>query len=208
MVSKARDSSAFVFDLLGNSSLRFEQYDGSTALPFQSNGRFHYGGQVVTTPPELFKKLVENIVPVLREKGTRPCVIVPPLPRMVFSRCCNDKNHCSNANKEDYQECLLTGFIKQRNDLIRHWVHFGLKDFKVLDSCCVTSCSPTANIPERLECLRKVTRDDGIHFNTEGYKNLASRAIGCVRSIMAVPKKVCKKQTFFGEASKAPMGQL
>jgi hypothetical protein len=46
-------SSAFVFDLLGNSSLRFEQFDGTTALPFKMNGRFHFGGKVVTTPPEI-----------------------------------------------------------------------------------------------------------------------------------------------------------
>jgi hypothetical protein len=48
-------SYAVVFDLLGNSSLRFEQFDGTTALPFKMNGRFHYGGKVVTTPPDIFK---------------------------------------------------------------------------------------------------------------------------------------------------------
>jgi hypothetical protein len=200
---KAKDSTAFVFDLLGNSSLRFEQFDGTTALPFKSNGWFHYGGKVVIAPPDIFKKLV---VPVLKEKGTRPCVIVPPLPRRVFSRCCNDENHCSNANEEDYQACLMSGFIKQLNGFIKHLVHSGLKDFKVLDFCCVTSCSPTANIPERLECLRRVTREDGVHFSAEGYRNLAGRAVDCLNSIMAAPRKVCKKQTYFWRGFKSPNG--
>jgi hypothetical protein len=31
----------FVFDILGNSAIRFEQFDGTTALPFKSNGRYH-----------------------------------------------------------------------------------------------------------------------------------------------------------------------
>jgi hypothetical protein len=126
---RAKDSTAFVFDLLWNSSLRFEQCEGTTALPFKSNGRFHFGGRVVTTPPDVFKKLVDNIVPIIKKKGNRPCVIIPPLPRSLFSRCCNDEGHCSNANDEDYQVRLLSGFIKLRNDLIKHLVHSGLEDF-------------------------------------------------------------------------------
>jgi hypothetical protein len=71
-------SSSYVFDLYGNSSLRFEQYDGTTALPFQSNGRFHFGGKVVTTPPDIFRKIVENTIPIIRTKGDNPGVIIPP----------------------------------------------------------------------------------------------------------------------------------
>jgi hypothetical protein len=32
-------TSQFVIDLFGNSSIRFEQFDGTTALPFRSNGK-------------------------------------------------------------------------------------------------------------------------------------------------------------------------
>jgi hypothetical protein len=52
----AQQANAFVFDLLGNSSVRFEQFDGSTSLPFKSQGRFHLGGKVVVSPPDIFKK--------------------------------------------------------------------------------------------------------------------------------------------------------
>jgi hypothetical protein len=54
---KAKDSIAFVFDLLGNSSVRFEQFGGTTALPFKSNSKFHIAGKVVVTPPETFRKI-------------------------------------------------------------------------------------------------------------------------------------------------------
>jgi hypothetical protein len=37
----ASQASAFVFDILGNSVVRFEQFDGTTSLPFKSNGIFH-----------------------------------------------------------------------------------------------------------------------------------------------------------------------
>ncbi len=54
--TKSADSAGFVLDLLGNSSARFDQFDGTTALPFRSKGKFHLGGKVTITPPEVLKK--------------------------------------------------------------------------------------------------------------------------------------------------------
>jgi hypothetical protein len=51
---KAADSVAFVFDLFGNSSVRFEQFDGTSALPFKSNGKFHLACKTVVTSSEIF----------------------------------------------------------------------------------------------------------------------------------------------------------
>ncbi len=90
METKSPDAGAFVFDLLSNSTLRFEQFDGTTSLPFKSNGKFHYGGKILVVPNDLFKKLVVAILPILKAKGDKPCVILPPLHRSLFTRCCND----------------------------------------------------------------------------------------------------------------------
>jgi hypothetical protein len=200
-------SSSYVFDLYGNSSLRFEQYDGTTALPFQSNGRFHFGGKVVTTPPEIFKKIVDTTIPIIRTKGDNPGVIIPPLPRGLFSRCCSDSAHCTNAKDDTYVTTLLSGFIGLRNDLIKHLVHAGLTNFKVMDSCCVTNCSPTANLPERLEGLQKVTSKDGIHFSTEGYKNLSTRVLQCIEGMQSQKKtEKCNKKTYFWRGFRSPVG--
>jgi hypothetical protein len=136
---KAADSVAFVFNLFGNSSVRFEQFDGTSALPFKSNGKFHLAGKVVVTPPEIFKKIVENITPILKATGNKPCIILPPLPRYLLSRCCGDTNHCTNANDKDFSESLLAGFVHLKNDLIKHLVSLGVTNFKVMDSCCVTT---------------------------------------------------------------------
>jgi hypothetical protein len=179
----ALQATAIVFDILGNSSVRFEQFDGTTSLPFKSKGTFHLGGDVVTTSPEIFKKLVDSVTPIFKAKGDKPCVIVPPLPRYLFARCCNDAAHCTNSGKDDFSKNLLEGFMRLRNDLIKNLIQNGLTNFKVLDSCCVTDCLPTAVIPERLKGLQKVTARDGIHFSEEGYRNLAKRADKCLKTL-------------------------
>jgi hypothetical protein len=203
----AANSAGIVFDILGNSSVRYEQFDGNTALPFRSNGRFHLGGKVVTTPRDIFKKTVENVIPLFRAKGSTPCVIVPPLPRYLFARCCNDGSHCSNAKEDAYAENLLKGFLQLRADLIRQLVQSGLTNFKVLDSCCVCNCEKTANVPERIAALKVTTTPDGIHFTDIGNNFLATRAIACLKSLIEIPpKKSAKRGTFFWRGFRSPVG--
>jgi hypothetical protein len=135
METKSPDAGAFVFDLLSNSTLRFEQFDGTTSLPFKSNGKFHYGDKILVASNDLFKKLVVSILPILKAKGDKPCVILPPLPRSLFSQCCNDKNHCTNFTDKGISEELLAGYIRLRNELIKQLASHGLSSFKVMDSC-------------------------------------------------------------------------
>jgi hypothetical protein len=208
-VRYSHNPAGFVFDILGNSSVRYEQFDGTTSLPFRSDGKYHLGGRVVITPPDVLKKIVNNVVPIFRAKGKKPCVIIPPLPRYLFLRCCSEENHCTNAKEAGYVEQLMSGFLKLRNDLIKQLVQSGLTDFKVLDSCCITECKQTADIPERIKSLRETTWQDGAHFNSEGYKHLAERATCCLKGIMTSPKiKKTGQEHTFGEASEVRMALL
>ncbi len=188
----ATDSVGIVFDILGNSSVRYEQFDGTTALPFKSNGQFHLGGKVVTTPKYIFKKNVDNVIPIFKAKGSKPCVIIPPLPRYLFSRCCKDDRHCTNAKEGTYAEQLLAGFLQLHTDLIRQLVQSGLTIFKVLDSCCTSNCEKTANILERISVLKETTKKDGIHFTETGNSYMVTRVINCLKGLIMVPKKNIK----------------
>jgi hypothetical protein len=199
-------ASAFVFDLLGNSSVRFEQYDGSLSLPFKSQGRFHLGGKIVASPPDVFKKTVAAIIPILIEKKETPCIVVPPIPRYLFSRCCDDLGHCTNANDADFCEILLTGFLQQRNELIKNLVAAGVTNFKVLDACCTTTCATTANTKTRLTDLKSVFASDGVHFVAEGYRNLAARSLACIRALLAAPPRAAKTTISFWRGFKSPVG--
>jgi hypothetical protein len=53
---KAKGGAAFAFDILSNSAVRYEQFDGTTALPFKSSGRYHLGGGGLSPPQLLLSK--------------------------------------------------------------------------------------------------------------------------------------------------------
>jgi hypothetical protein len=90
----------------------------------------------VTAPADIFRRVVENVIPVIKEKGSKPCLIIPPLPRYLFARCCSNTEHCINMHEKDYQETLMSGFIQLRTNLIKQLVSHGLTNFKVMDACC------------------------------------------------------------------------
>jgi hypothetical protein len=52
---------AFIFYLLGKTGLMYEQFDGTTSVPFRSGGRYHLGGKAIVCPAELFKRTVDSI---------------------------------------------------------------------------------------------------------------------------------------------------
>jgi hypothetical protein len=169
----------------------------------------HLGGKVLTTPPDIFKNLVENVIPIIKEKGNKPCVVLPPLPRYLFAGCCNDPGHCSNRRENNFQSDIMSGFIKMRNGLIKQLVVAGLNNFKVMDSCCATACKGTAGLPERIAALRTVTSKDGVHFVQEGYKNIAERCKSCLRQLVSGPQKMTpnrKSTSFFWRGFRSSRG--
>jgi hypothetical protein len=190
--------SAVVLDLYGNSSVRFTQFDGTTALPYKSGGRFHLNGDVVACPVATFKNIVKSTLPIFNAAGATPCIVVPPLPRYVFAGCCNDTGHCANLKNPEYKEKMLTDFIQLRHILIKELVANGVKNFKVLDTCSATALHSTANTTTRIEALAAVTAHDGVHLSREGYFNLA-RNIGAGMDTFASerPQKKRQKQYFW-----------
>jgi hypothetical protein len=73
----------------------------------------------------------------------------------------------------------------------------GLKNFKVLDTFCITTCISTANNSTWLSELHQVTARDGIHFVKAGYAKLAERCTPCLKTLMAPVAKPTKTSPHF-----------
>jgi lysophospholipase L1-like esterase len=105
--------------------------------------------------------------------------------------------HCTNFGQPEFAQTLISGFIQLRNMLIRSLVQKGLKNFKVLDTCCTTACKTTANTTIRLGEMRKVTAKDGVHFVAVGYGNLATRMMACLSAMLVAPQREPKTTVHF-----------
>jgi hypothetical protein len=101
---------------------------------------------------------------------------------------------------------MLTGFLKQRGELIKTLVTAGVTNFKVLDACCTTTCATTANTKTRLTDLKSVYAGDGVHFVAEGYQNLAARSLVCIRALLSAPPCSTKTVTSFWRGFRSPIG--
>ncbi len=201
---------AFVFDLLGNSAIRYEQYDSTASLPYKSQGRFHLQGNVVISPPVVFQKTIDSIVPILTARQQVPCLIIPPIPRYLFARCCDDPAHCTNWNVDSFPAELLSGFISLRHQQIKSLTRLQIKNFRVMDSCCTTPCTSTSNTVNRISELKKVTFKDGIHFIEQGYKNLAENCVASLRALLSTTSERTRgrahKDVFFWRGFRSPVG--
>jgi hypothetical protein len=186
--------------------VRFEQFDGTNSLPFKSQGRFHLGGNVITCPPALFKKTIELVLPIFVATNGKPCVIIPPMSRWLFAKCCNDPGHCTNSQSKDYAAKLLSDFLQLRGILIQQLVKLGMKNFRVVDTCCTTVCTTTASTSARLEGLRTVTASDGIHFTPSGCTNMVNRCIRSLHSLLSTSEKKEKSITHFWKGFRSTKG--
>jgi hypothetical protein len=172
------ESSTLVFDLFGNSSFRFEQFDGSFSMPFKHAGRFHLAGKIVACPLSAYKRILENTAAILTLYQQAKVVIVPPLPRYLFVGCCKQSGHSTNVSDPNHSSTLLSETIGLRNHLKKFTASLGIKRCLVLDSCCIANCPSTANTPTCLEALKKVCAPDGVHFTADGYQNMAGAILG------------------------------
>jgi hypothetical protein len=67
-----------VMDLLGNATYRFEQFDGSTAMPFKEGYKYHFAGKITVCPLANFKYILNLLSPIFLSAQSSLKIIFPP----------------------------------------------------------------------------------------------------------------------------------
>jgi hypothetical protein len=168
---------AVVLDLHSNSSFRFLQFDGTLALPVKDAKKFHFPGEIRLVADDIFKKITDSLKPVLLSAQKNVKIIIPPLPRYLFTKCCANPGHGVNFGQDWYQEKILDGCTHLRNTLKKCVVDMGTEKFWVLDGMGavlgVNSGTDRGGNREILADLEPFMANDGVHLSEAGYKNLA-----------------------------------
>jgi hypothetical protein len=158
-------------------------------------------------PTEHLQKILESTSRLLLLGRQCSQIIIPPLPRNLFSGCCNLTNHCPNVGKPEHPGKLLTEVIGLRNCTKKHVASIGMQNCRVLDTCCVTDCLGTADINTRVEALKHVTAKDSIHFHAIGYDNLVKSIMGTLfRPTNTTSSKQNATKVHYWRGFRSPVG--
>jgi len=159
-----------VGDMISNVSFCFEQLNGTLALPVKSGGKFHMYGKVCIGSKESLVNVLEKIVPVLRSvNGLK--IVLPPLPRYLYSPCCQIPGHCEGLQEPGYVPELLCKTRGIRK-IIRDHLHTRVGDIWVPDT--VTTLTTDGGVTDPVpDNIRHLFGTDGVHLSRDGATHYA-----------------------------------
>ncbi len=172
-----------VVDLLSNVVFMGTDNDGlPTEARRAEDSSYHVFGSLTIAPPSLTKKVLagcSKIAHALKETGT---VLVSPIPRYVFRKCCDNSEHIENFEDPELDEEMvlgLEGVLKiLQNWAIEHDLCFEIIDPTLLaDPCDLGLRERTTSAGHRLW-----RQDDPVHLTADGYKDIAQAIQDCVVS--------------------------
>ena len=154
-------------DLISNVSFSFEQLTGNCALPVKSMGKYHMFGKVTVSTTESLQHILGKLVPLYQAV---PClkIVLPPLPRYLYSPCCISDDHCVGIGELGYADDLLDKTIGIRKTL-RDFLYSRVSNVWVPDA--LGGLVPGS--PMLAEPWRELFSGDGVHLNDLGSSRLA-----------------------------------
>jgi len=179
------NDTAIVLDVFGNSTFRYENYDGSVLMPVKMGGGYHLIGEVTVCNDNVFSKQIDTVLPLLEAVPGTVKIVVPPQPRYLFGSCCRDPNHCTNVPQVDHPTKLLGASMHLRDVLKKKLVGKLNSNFWISDSCLATNVNTGATVTERCAGLKSVFAQDHVHFSMDGYTNIAKNISNAVRDLSA-----------------------
>jgi hypothetical protein len=191
-------NAAVVIDMLGNSSSRWEQEDGTLATAVKLGSGYHMPGEVTVCNDETFKKLIGIVAPILSFSAGLSKIVIPPLLRYVFDTCCTQDTHCTNVRKETHAAEILQKADHLRNVLKSELNRLGVPNFRVTEGWTSLLGAKYSSRQENVNALRHLTAADGVHFTRDGYENLA----------MAIHNSIMSKDKLAAVVSRAGNGRM
>ena len=202
---KTEPGTAIVFDMFGNFTYRFEQADGSMALPILLGGKYHLLGNVGVCSDESFGALVSSLTALFACIPSAPVVILPPLPRYIGGGCCTNMTHAGNTADSGYSEQITEKVAHLRKKLRKHLGKTSLDGNWVPDT--LSGLVPSTEGKET--CIKDTAAElgnlfggDNVHFTPDAYKKLAYSILNGIekavhRSAQAECRVVAEKRTHY-----------
>jgi hypothetical protein len=176
-----------VMELFGNSTFRYQQFDGMMALPYKSQKGYHLPGKIGVSDNDSFLRTATTARDLLTLDGPDVRILIPPLPRYLFKGCCGQSDHSTNLGDEGYALQLLHDTLHFRPLLKTTLLELGLENFFVLDGVgALLGIPPGGNrgpATELLADLEKIMAADNVHYTELGYKNMCDIILAAIEQV-------------------------
>jgi hypothetical protein len=215
------ENTTVILELFGNSTYRYRQFDGTMALPFKASNGYHLEGDVGVCDDDSFLKHVATTKEVFEISAPGVKIVIPPLPRHLYTPCCNNRKHCTNFKSEGYELNMLQATTHFRPLLKDAVAKLGVQKYFVLDGVGGILGVPAGEnrgaAAEIIRELKNYCGSDGVHFTETGYANLTRTVISAIDGVRSgtLTKSMTEKQgisgkrgggTFFWRGFISPMG--
>ena len=205
---------AIIFDLFGNFSYRFEQADGSMALPILLGGRYHLLGNVGVCTDASFRALVANTVPLFAVSPGTPKVILPTIPRYIGGGCCGSSGHGDNAGSDTHTREMTDKVAHLRKILRTELSKTTLESYWIPD--VLTGLLPGSEggetpLRDSAAELGSLFSCDNVHLTPNGYARLRDTIVaGIAEAVKKAAQGECQiigeKLSFYWRGFKSPRG--
>jgi hypothetical protein len=176
-----------VIDILSNVTYRYEQYDGTLALPCKADGVYHMYGKVQVCGRE---SVINTIIKAKGIFDALPCnkIVMSPIPRYMFKPCCDNIGHCTETGTDSQVHSLLEGTLGLRKHMQEGLLKAGITKCTVPDSIQRLAGEKSDFVKIAAE-LKKITSQDNVHLTGSGYCKLSDVIVNVINELHDTAQK-------------------
>jgi hypothetical protein len=164
-----------VLDLLSNSVFMGTDQSGLPTEALRAeDGSYHIVGSLAVAPASVTKKILagcSTLAKVLKSTGT---VLISPIPRYVYSKCCENPEHVDNFEDSERDEEIVLG-LEGVKKIMHSWA---MEHDLIYDLIDPTQLSDPSDLGLRTRTTVAGhvlwRKDDPIHLTAEAYGDLAA----------------------------------
>jgi hypothetical protein len=165
--------------LLDNSIYQCKHDNGDRTLPKRGrDGNYHAEGELSIVNRDTLRELFSSLQPIFKADKNFQCILLSPLPRYLWSRCCEDPNHITNSEELRYAANMGTA-LRELNRSLRNMIFMRkMKGVTLLNSLEALGLIPLAVEDSVCEDEGRIVAqwgDDPVHPTKAAYRELAAK---------------------------------
>jgi hypothetical protein len=183
------EKTAVCIQLLDNVSFECKLPNGDRILPRKGyDGKYHAEGELHVIGKDTLREYFMALQPVFKALKGFKCLVLTPLPRYLWNRCCSNPDHISNSERVSFASEMGKG-LRDLTVNIRNMIFMRkLKGVSVLNTVEALGIVPSQNGDAmEIDKILALWAPDPVHPTPATYRILAKKIVEKVESLLTEP---------------------